>query len=106
MNQDNRYKELEDWLSNSIDQPIKSIVPASTDASFRSYFRVFTENRNTYIAVDAPPEYENDIIDAVGDLLDPTTPYRYFVFFVWSFSLVPKVFLVFALPVTIILSTS
>ena len=61
MNQDNRYKELEDWLSNSIDQPIKSIVPASTDASFRSYFRVFTENRNTYIAVDAPPEYEDSV---------------------------------------------
>ena len=61
MNQDNRYTELEDWLSSYIDQPIKAIVPASTDASFRSYFRVFAENKDTYIAVDAPPEYEDSV---------------------------------------------
>jgi aminoglycoside/choline kinase family phosphotransferase len=61
LNQDNRYKELEDWLSDSIDQPIKAILTASTDASFRRYFRIFTENRNTYIAVDAPPEYEDSV---------------------------------------------
>ena len=61
MNQDHRYKDLENWLSNSIVQPIKSIAPASTDASFRSYFRVFVDNQNTYIAVDAPPEYEDSV---------------------------------------------
>ena len=61
MNQDHRYKDLEHWLSNSIDKPIKSIAPASTDASFRSYFRVFIDNQNTYIAVDAPPEYEDSV---------------------------------------------
>ena len=61
MNQDHRYKDLENWLSNSIDKPIKSIAPASTDASFRSYFRVFVDNQNTYIAVDAPPEYEDSV---------------------------------------------
>ena len=61
MNQDHRYKDLENWLSNSIDKPIKAIAPASTDASFRSYFRVFVDNQNTYIAVDAPPEYEDSV---------------------------------------------
>ena len=61
MNQDNRYKELENWLSNSIYKPIKAIVPAGTDASFRSYFRVFVENKDTYIAVYAPPEYEDSV---------------------------------------------
>ena len=61
MNQDHRYKDLENWLSNSIDKPIKSIAPASTDASFRRYFRVFVDNQNAYIAVDAPPEYEDSV---------------------------------------------
>ncbi len=61
MNQDHRYKDLENWLSNFIDKPIKSIAPASTDASFRRYFRVFVDNQNTYIAVDAPPEYEDSV---------------------------------------------
>ena len=61
MNQDHRYKDLENWLSNSIDKPIKDIIPASTDASFRRYFRVFVDNQNTYIAVDAPPEYEDSV---------------------------------------------
>jgi len=61
LNQDHRYKDLENWLSNSIDKPIKSIAPASTDASFRRYFRVFVDNQNTYIAVDAPPEYEDSV---------------------------------------------
>ena len=61
MNQDHRYKDLENWLSNSIDKPIKAIVQASTDASFRRYFRVFVDNQNTYIAVDAPPEYEDSV---------------------------------------------
>ena len=61
MNQDHRYKDLENWLSNAIDKPIKDIIPASTDASFRSYFRVFVDNQNTYIAVDAPPEYEDSV---------------------------------------------
>ena len=61
MNQDHRYKDLENWLLNSIDKPIKSIAPASTDASFRRYFRVFIDNQNTYIAVDAPPECEDSM---------------------------------------------
>ena len=61
MNHDHRYKDLENWLSNSIDKPIKAITPASTDASFRRYFRVFVNDQNTCIAVDAPPEYEDSV---------------------------------------------
>lgn len=33
--------------------------PASADASFRRYFRVFCRNGYTYIAMDAPPEHES-----------------------------------------------
>ena len=61
MNHDHRYEDLENWLSNSIDKPIKAITPASTDASFRRYFRVFFDDQNTCIAVDAPPEYEDSV---------------------------------------------
>ena len=61
MNHDHRYEDLENWLSNSIDKPIKAITPASTDASFRRYFRVFFNDKNTCIAVDAPPEYEDSV---------------------------------------------
>ena len=61
MNQDRRFEDLKNWLSDSIDKPIKAIIPASMDASFRRYFRVFICDQNSYIAVDAPPEYENSM---------------------------------------------
>ncbi len=35
-----------------------SFAPASADASFRRYFRI-TQNTNTYIAMDAPPDKED-----------------------------------------------
>lgn len=33
--------------------------PASADASFRRYFRVFCQDGSTYVAMDAPPEHES-----------------------------------------------
>jgi len=33
--------------------------PASADASFRRYFRVFCGDGHTYVAMDAPPEHES-----------------------------------------------
>ena len=61
MNQDYRFEDLKNWLSDAIDKPIKAIRPASMDASFRRYFRVFISDQNSYIAVDAPPKYEDSM---------------------------------------------
>lgn len=56
---DSRLNSLQQWLA-SITQPeldAKSIRPASSDASFRRYFRVDSDG-GSYIAMDAPPEQE------------------------------------------------
>lgn len=49
-----RIKQLEQWLTSVISEPIESIEPASEDASFRRYFRVVTA-QNSYVVMDAPP---------------------------------------------------
>ncbi len=54
----NRQQALLMWAQeqlNDIDCYVKS---ASSDASFRSYWRVFSKGQ-TYIVMDAPPEHEN-----------------------------------------------
>jgi N-acetylmuramate 1-kinase len=58
---DTRLQQLQDWLSN-IAEPavtVNSIRPASSDASFRRYFRLDSPDGNTYIAMDAPPPQED-----------------------------------------------
>ncbi|WP_019895977.1 aminoglycoside phosphotransferase family protein [Hydrogenovibrio halophilus] len=58
---DPRLCELEQWLARSgrIQNPV-GLVPASADASFRRYFRVFDgENGPSYIVMDAPPQKED-----------------------------------------------
>lgn len=63
---DIRLNALTRWLNSAIKQSIISIEPASEDASFRRYFRVFTQandgdaNPPTLIAMDAPPEHEDN----------------------------------------------
>lgn len=54
---DQRLEQLENWLNES-DITYQSIVPASADASFRRYFRI-TDEQNSYIVMDAPPEKED-----------------------------------------------
>jgi N-acetylmuramate 1-kinase len=55
---DDRFSALQDWLREPLSgQPLR-LEKASTDASFRRYFRVFVEGR-TLIAMDAPPERED-----------------------------------------------
>lgn len=54
---DNRLKELTDWVVNLYGEPVH-LQTASTDASFRRYFRV-TVAGDTRIAMDAPPEQES-----------------------------------------------
>ena len=57
---DDRFRALDAWLREVLpDAPLR-LEPASSDASFRRYFRVFREGEEaTRIAMDAPPEREN-----------------------------------------------
>lgn len=54
---DQRLDSLNNWLKEQTSINIERIEPASEDASFRRYFRIFTKN-DQYIAMDAPPEIE------------------------------------------------
>ena len=61
---DLRYTELDNWcseqLASTLGRSQHSVLKSvSGDASFRRYFRTQTENNNTFIAVDAPPESED-----------------------------------------------
>jgi aminoglycoside/choline kinase family phosphotransferase len=53
-----RLEALDAWLRDALGGREYTREPASTDASFRRYFRVFSEGR-TWIAMDAPPERED-----------------------------------------------
>jgi aminoglycoside/choline kinase family phosphotransferase len=53
-----RYALIEEWLSRQLRGRAFSLVPASTDASFRRYFRI-TLPDSTLILMDAPPEQED-----------------------------------------------
>ncbi len=61
---DTRFNLLKQWLNSVVNTPILSIEPASEDASFRRYFRVTIKaadnNSSTLIAMDAPPEHEDN----------------------------------------------
>ena len=54
---DQRLEQLKVWL-NETGVTYQDIAPASADASFRRYFRI-TDNDNTFIVMDAPPEKED-----------------------------------------------
>lgn len=56
---DIRLQQLTQWLQTVLGkQAISSLEPASADASFRRYFRVFAAEQSL-IAMDAPPEKED-----------------------------------------------
>lgn len=55
---DRRLRQLADWLRTLPALDGFALTPASVDASFRRYFRV-TVGRDSYIAMDAPPELED-----------------------------------------------
>ncbi|MEQ1559240.1 MAG: phosphotransferase [Methyloglobulus sp.] len=55
---DFRKINLLDWLKNDLLLSINSCEPASSDASFRRYFRVSLADRQL-IVMDAPPDKEN-----------------------------------------------
>ncbi len=65
---DQRLTAMKQWLALVMDEPILELTTASTDASFRRYFRVTTSNK-TYIVMDAPPEQEDiDLFVKVGNI--------------------------------------
>lgn len=47
-----------DWLNKDLSLSVRHTSPASSDASFRRYFRIVTE-RGVFIVMDAPPVTEN-----------------------------------------------
>ncbi len=53
-----RLEALDAWLRDALGGRAFTREPASADASFRRYFRVFSEGR-TWVAMDAPPERED-----------------------------------------------
>jgi len=55
---DKRLTLLQDWLTDELGWHPDRVEPASSDASFRRYFRAF-RNGETFIIMDAPPEKED-----------------------------------------------
>jgi aminoglycoside/choline kinase family phosphotransferase len=55
-----RMSQLEEWLNSIPDYELTDVRPASSDASFRRYFRVTSrKTTQTFIVMDAPPEKED-----------------------------------------------
>jgi len=55
---DERLAALSAWLEHDLNLSLESLLPASSDASFRRYFRAAVDGRN-FIAMDAPPAHED-----------------------------------------------
>ncbi len=55
---DPRVKLLLNWLQQDLALPFVSCIPASSDASFRRYFRLQQQD-TSYIVMDAPPNLED-----------------------------------------------
>lgn len=55
---DTRKQSILLWLNHTLNLKIESFEPASSDASFRRYFRVI-HDQGQQIVMDAPPEQEN-----------------------------------------------
>ena len=53
-----RYNLLQNWLTDTLNSSTFNLRPASEDASFRTYHRLFLKNK-TFIVMDAPPEQED-----------------------------------------------
>jgi aminoglycoside/choline kinase family phosphotransferase len=56
---DDRLSALDAWLREVLRGAAFRLERASTDASFRRYFRAFLDDGSTFIAMDAPPERED-----------------------------------------------
>lgn len=65
-----REIQIAEWLNNILKNHEYTIKPASSDASFRRYYRIMSNNQS-YILMDAPPEKENSkpFVDIADTLL-------------------------------------
>jgi aminoglycoside/choline kinase family phosphotransferase len=54
-----RFDLLREWLGTRLGRDDFGLAPASSDASFRRYFRVTRPGETSLIAMDAPPPQEN-----------------------------------------------
>jgi aminoglycoside/choline kinase family phosphotransferase len=55
---DARVALIREWLAHELRLPLARLEPASSDASFRRYFRAFA-GASTYVVMDAPPGKED-----------------------------------------------
>jgi aminoglycoside/choline kinase family phosphotransferase len=56
---DARIELIRDWLAGDLQWSITRLQPASADASFRRYFRVWDADGATRVVMDAPPDKED-----------------------------------------------
>jgi N-acetylmuramate 1-kinase len=56
---DARRALIHDWVSRNLGLEPRTLEPASSDASFRRYFRVTERSGRTFIVMDAPPDKED-----------------------------------------------
>lgn len=59
MSADTRFQTLHEWLARDLGLSVRDLRPASADASFRRYFRLWNTAGDTFIAMDAPPAHED-----------------------------------------------
>jgi N-acetylmuramate 1-kinase len=59
MQNDPRLNLVRHWLGETLKIPVTRLEPASADASFRRYFRLWSGNEATRIVMDAPPDKED-----------------------------------------------
>lgn len=66
-----RRESLQNWARGQLGWPHAELTPASTDASFRRYFRISNAGES-YILMDAPPEREDcgPFVHVTGLLLE------------------------------------
>jgi aminoglycoside/choline kinase family phosphotransferase len=55
---DQRYQQMQQWLSMHLPNPVYTLTPVAGDASFRRYFRL-QQGEQSYIVMDAPPALED-----------------------------------------------
>src|ERR1700680_869575 len=56
---DARVQQIRDWLTSELEFRLLRLEPASADASFRRYFRVWRADGVTRVVMDAPPDKED-----------------------------------------------
>ena len=59
MSADPRLDTLRRWLDEALGIPFRELLPASADASFRRYFRMWNATGGTLVVMDAPPDKED-----------------------------------------------